>query len=200
MFKNPSLGKLLYVRIAGASAGSAIQNKMMSVLGLPRMSGGLIAEQTGSEVVQKLLLRGPESQRIKVMTELFSNPKALAALMKTIKTKADLDSAMTILEKFFAPLARQVGRRIPLGLRVAEEEDDYVPPPQPVVPPNLPLNPTTLNIPAQQPVAAPMPAQLASAAPQPSPNTGPVDRTRFAALFPEDRELMGIGSLMEGSA
>jgi hypothetical protein len=200
LFKNPSLGKLLYVRIAGASAGSAIQNKMMSVLGLPRMSGGLIAEQTGSEVVQKLLLRGPESQRIKVMTELFSNPKALAALMKTIKTKADLDSAMTILEKFFAPLARQVGRRIPLGLRVAEEEDDYVPPPQPVVPPNLPLNPTTLNIPAQQPVAAPMPAQLASAAPQPSPNTGPVDRTRFAALFPEDRELMGIGSLMEGSA
>ena len=201
LFKNPSLAKLFYVRIAGATAGSAIQNKMMSLLGLPRMSGGLIAEQTGSEVVQKLLLRGPESQRIKIMTELFSNPQALAAAMKTIKTKDDLDSAMTALDKIFSPLARQVGRRIPLGIRAVEEEEDYVAPP--VTPTSLPLenqqgslNPTTLNIPAQGTDAAPMPTQLASAAPQPSPNTGPVDRARFAALFPEDRELLGIGSLM----
>jgi len=55
--------------------------------------------------------------------------------------------------------------------------------------------------PAQPPTqgggAAPMPTQLASAAPQPT-NTpsGQVDRARFAALFPEDRELMGIASLM----
>ncbi len=56
--------------------------------------------------------------------------------------------------------------------------------------------------PAQPPTqgggAAPMPLQLASAAPQPT-NTpsGQVDRARFAALFPEDRDLIsGIGSLM----
>ena len=203
LFKNPSLAKLFYVRIAGATAGSAIQNKMMSLLGLPRMSGGLIAEQTGSEVVQKLLLRGPESQRIKVMTELFSNPKALAAAMKEIKSKDDLDSAMTALDKIFSPLARQVGRRIPLGVRAAEEEEEYVPPPVQPVTPNLPLenqqgslNPPVLNIPTQGPDAAPMFSQQATAASPPPQNTGPVDRTRYAALFPEDRELLGIGSLM----
>ena len=203
LFKNPSLAKLFYVRIAGATAGSAIQNKMMSLLGLPRMSGGLIAEQTGSEVVQKLLLRGPESQRIKVMTELFSNPKALAAAMKEIKSKDDLDSAMTALDKIFSPLARQVGRRIPLGVRAAEEEEEYVPPPVQPVTTNLPLenqqgslNPPVLNIPTQGPDAAPMFSQQATAASPPPQNTGPVDRTRYAALFPEDRELLGIGSLM----
>jgi len=203
LFKNPSLAKLFYVRIAGATAGSAIQNKMMSLLGLPRMSGGLIAEQTGSEVVQKLLLRGPESQRIKVMTELFSNPKALAAAMKEIKSKDDLDSAMTALDKIFSPLARQVGRRIPLGVRAAEEEEEYVPPTVQPVTPNLPLenqqgslNPPVLNIPTQGPDAAPMFSQQATAASPPPQNTGPVDRTRYAALFPEDRELLGIGSLM----
>ena len=70
-------------------------------------------------------------------------------------------------------------------------------------PPNLPpanqqgsLNPPALNIPTQSADAAPMPTQLASAAPQPSSPSGQVDRARFAALFPEDRDLMGIGSLM----
>lgn len=48
--------------------------------------------------------------------------------------------------------------------------------------------------------AAPSPVQFASAAPSRPPiqSSGPVDRARFAALFPEDRELLGIGSLMGG--
>jgi hypothetical protein len=209
LFKNPSLAKLFYVRIAGATAGSAVQRKMMSLLGLPPMSGGLVAEQTGSEVVQKLLLRGPESERIKVMTELFSNPKALAAAMQTIQTKKDLDSVMTVLEKVFSPLARQVGRRIPLGVRAAtdEEGEDYVPPAPPVKqqvspPSNIQgsTNPTNVA-PTTTEGPAPSPDLQALAAPQRPPvsQSGPVDRARFAALFPEDRELMGIGSLMAGA-
>tara|TARA_R110000772_G_scaffold22094_2_gene60043 strand:+ start:5696 stop:9439 length:3744 start_codon:yes stop_codon:yes gene_type:complete len=204
LFKNPSLAKLFYVRVAGATAGSAVQNKMMSLLGLPRMSGGLIAEQTGSEVVQKLLLRGPESQRIKIMTELFADSKALAAAMKEIKSKEDLDSAMAVLEKVFSPLARQVGRRIPLGVRAAAEEEEYVPPAPPVqqqVPPpsNIQgsINPSAVA-PTTGGGSAPSPAPQVTAAPQRPPvnQSGPVDRARFAALFPEDRELMGIGSLI----
>ena len=46
------------------------------------------------------------------------------------------------------------------------------------VDPNVLRNPS--RIPAPKPVAA----------------TGPVDRAKFAALFPEDRELLGIGSLI----
>ena len=200
LFKNPSLAKLFYVRIAGATAGSAVQNKMMSILGLPRMSGGLIAEQTGSEVTQKLLLRGPESQRIKIMSELFANPKTLSALMKTINNKKDLDNAMTVIEKVMAPLARQVGRRIPLGVRAAtedsttpvmpEEENQIVPPPisLPVEEPQAFIPPSVerMQLPSQQIQQAP---QVTA--------SGPVDRERFAQFFPEDRDLVsGIGSLM----
>ena len=49
--------------------------------------------------------------------------------------------------------------------------------------------------------SAPSPVLQAPAAPQRPPvnQSGPVDRARFAALFPEDRELMGIGSLMGGA-
>jgi hypothetical protein len=207
LFKNPSMAKLFYVRIAGATAGAAAQQQLKKFLGMPQMSGGLIAEQTGSDLVQRVLLRGPETQRIKVMTEMFANPKLLAAMMKEINDKKQADNAMTAIERFFEPLARQTGRRIPLGVRPVIEEEDYTPPepaPRPMSPPqNLPpanqqgsLNPPALNIPTQSADAAPMPTQLASAAPQPSSPSGQVDRARFAALFPEDRDLMGIGSLM----
>ena len=195
LFKNPSLAKLFYLRIAGATAGSAVQNKMMSLLGLPRMSGGLIAEQTGSEIVQKLLLKGPETQRIKVMTELFSNPKALSAAMKTIKTSEDLDKTMAVLENTFEVLTKQIGRRIPLGIRAADEAltEEYETPEQaPAVQPPLPNPvPPAPATPQQQP-----PPQGAAPPPQAVVSSGPVDRAKFAALFPEDRELMGIGSLM----
>ena len=73
-------------------------------------------------------------------------------------------------------------------------------------PPNLPPpdQQGALVPPAQRPTqgsgAVPSPVQQVSAAPQrpPMQSSGPVDRTRFAALFPEDRELLGIGSLMGG--
>jgi len=198
---------LFYVRIGGATAGAAAQQQLKKFLGMPGMSGGLIAEQTGSELVQRVLLRGPETQRIKVMTEMFSNPKLLAAMMKEINDKKQADAAMSALEKVFEPLARQTGRRVPLGTRPVIEEDDYEAPEPASRPMNLPQNLPPANQqgalvpPAQPPTqgggAAPMPTQLASAAPQPT-NTpsGQVDRARFAALFPEDRELLGIASLM----
>ena len=75
-----------------------------------------------------------------------------------------------------------------------------VPAPTPVVP--APDQQGALVPPAQLPTqgggAAPSPVQQASAAPPRPPiqSSGPVDRARFAALFPEDRELLGIGSLM----
>ena len=124
MFKNPSMAKLFYVRIAGATAGAAAQQQLKKFLGMPQMSGGLIAEQTGSDLVQRVLLRGPETQRIKVMTEMFSNPKLLAAMMKEINDKKQADNAITAVERFFEPLARQTGRRIPLGIRSVIEEEE----------------------------------------------------------------------------
>jgi hypothetical protein len=211
LFKNPSMAKLFYIRIAGATAGSAAQNQLKKFLGMPQMSGGLIAEQTGSDLVQRVLLRGPETQRIKVMTDMFTNPKLLAEMMKEIQDKKMADNAVTRIEAIMAPLARQVGRRIPLGVRATDEAitEEYeapeqpTPPPAPVRQPTLPpanqqgaLVPPA-RLPTQGGGAAPSPVQAASAAPRPTPSTpsGPVDRARFAALFPEDRDLMGIASL-----
>ena len=204
LFKKPSLAKLFYVRIAGATAGGAVQNKLKKLLGLPQMGGGLIAEQTGSEIVQRFLLRGPESQRIKVMTELFSNPNMLAALMNENLTKSAKDKSMSYLEKIISPLARQVGRRVPLGIIAADKaiteeyslpeqtvEEVVVPSvsggadpmglfkPKPSMPSNFPARPSPVVSPTTQ----------ASAVPSPPPkpvNSGPVDRTRYAALFPND--------------
>ena len=54
LFKDPSLSKLFAVRILGATAGGAFQNKVRNLLGIQGGSGGLIAESTGSEVIQRL--------------------------------------------------------------------------------------------------------------------------------------------------
>ena len=206
LFKNPSMAKLFYIRIAGATAGAAAQNQLKKFLGMPQMSGGLIAEQTGSDLVQRVLLRGPETQRLKVMTEMFSNPKLLASMMKEINDKKNADNAMSALEKVFEPLARQTGRRLPIGIRPAIEEE-YTPPEPQNRPMNLQQNlppnnqQGALNPPVQTPTQNSGPA-LGPVNPPPaavqtaSQGSGPVDRTKFAALFPEDRELLGIGSLM----
>ncbi len=207
LFKKPSLAKMFYARIFGATAGGAVQNKLKSLLGLPQMSGGLIAEQTGSELVQKFLLKGPESQRIKKMTELFSNPNLLASLMNENLAKSARDKSMSTLERFIAPMARQVGRRVPYGVIAGEKaiSEEYSPPPEvPVLVPND--EEAALNIPAQVPTLpvgpAPSPViQTASANPPPqNSQSGPVDRTRYAAMFPNDPASalirQGIGSMM----
>jgi len=229
LFKNPSLAKMFYLRIGGATAGGAVQSQLKKFLGLPSMSGGLIAEQTGSELFQRVLLRGPETQRIKVMTEMFSNPAMLAEMLKKVDDKKSADKAMSAIEKFISPLAKQVGRRIPIGIRAAEDSEllnkerpasieDYEPPEedQPNIdrmnaprmltfPPvrSTPMESSSGPAPSlRQPVsAAPQRPPVESVAPQRQAATqsGQVDRARFAALFPEDRELMGIGSLMENT-
>jgi hypothetical protein len=206
LFKKPSLAKMFYARIFGATAGGAVQNKLKSLLGLPQMSGGLIAEQTGSELVQKFLLKGPESQRIKKMTELFSNPNLLASLMNENLAKSARDKSMSTLERFIAPMARQVGRRVPYGVIAGEKaiSEEYSPPPEvPVLVPND--EEASLNIPAEAPTPnvgpAPSPIQTASASlPQTTPQSGPVNRARYAAMFPNDSASalirQGIGSMM----
>jgi hypothetical protein len=112
LFKNPSMAKLFYIRIAGATAGAAAQNQLKKFLGMPQMSGGLIAEQTGSDLVQRVLLRGPETQRIKVMTDMFTNPKLLAEMMKEIQDKKMADNALN------TRIAKRLWLRWPVRLAV----------------------------------------------------------------------------------
>lgn len=210
LFKKPSLAKMFYARIFGATAGGAVQNKLKSFLGLPQMGGGLIAEQTGSELVQRFLLKGPESQRIKKMTELFSNPEMLSALMNENLSKSARDKAMTVLEKFISPMARQVGRRVPYGIIAGEKaiSEEYSPPEQEtiVVPPSNQqgaLNTVVEDTPtrtATAPAPSFIPQNVSPVLQAPAQPSGQVDRTRYAAMFPNDPASalirQGIGSMM----
>jgi hypothetical protein len=221
LFKKPSLAKLFYVRLAGATAGGAVQNKMKQVLGLPQLGGGLIAESTGSEMVQRLLLQAPEAQRNKILVGLFSNPEALSAAMKTIKTAQDEKNAMNVLEKFARPFVEQTGKRTPTVIRTIEQEvrdvDTEEPSPEEEAnrrlqefTPQASLQPVPrfMDFESRQLQGAATPPTMSPppAAPSPAP-TGPVDRSQYAALFPSDiasglirqqqrPEQQGIGSLV----
>ena len=214
LFKKPSLAKLFYVRIAGATAGGMVQQKLKKLLGLPQMSGGLIAEQTGSELVQRVLLRGPETQRIRIMTEMFSNPKMLAKMMQDITKDKSRDKAMSVLETFVSPLARQVGRRIPIGVRAIEEDvtGEYESPKR-IEGAKLSDSDREKTLSRQEKIKAlqqkeVMPTvsdaspSISAVRPAPPAQADPQTRQKYAALFPNDPTSAmikgsqgGIGSL-----
>ena len=224
LFKKPTIAKTMYAKMIGATAGQKMQeqlNNLLKKVGLGTqgggIGGGMVAAEGGSTAIQELLLRGPESMTVKTMSNLFANPKLLGPLLKEIRTNQDADAAMKALSEGFAGLSRQVGRRLPYALRYITEEEDVTtaaPPTYPVVPlrPDSSVPPRPDNnqqgslipppiVPTLGGGTAPRSVQQASAAPM-GPNiqtSGPVDRTRYAALFPNDSTTQllksGIGSL-----
>ena len=232
LFKKPTLQKLMFTKMLGATLGQKMQeqlNKTLQKIGLGTegggIGGGMIAAQTGSDAIQQAILRGPESLIVKSMSNFFAHPELLGPMLKEISTKQQADEAMKALSEGFAAVARQAGRRLPYATRYITDEDDNTvadPVVEPVIeevvaPSVTPIRPLpkSLNLPVPiieqgslMPTGAPTPnvgsaplsIQQASAAPGPTiQNSGPVDRERFAALFPNDSttQLMksGIGSL-----
>jgi len=228
LFKNPSLSKMMYTKMIGATFGvKAFEtlNMMLSKIGLGTtgnntMGGGMASASAGSVAIQNLLLRGPESMMVKTMSTLLANPKLLAPLLKEITSKKAADEVSEKLQKGFSGLARQVGRRLPYALRYMREDSEST---VPTIVEEETISETPVQVPVQNlqgaaPVQLPpvermqLPSQRMQQAPRPvapqpmqaAPRvaaSGPVDRQRFAALFPEDRDLMsGIGSLNQGIA
>lgn len=224
LFKNPTPAKAFYARVLGATAGQKMQEKlndMLKRIGLGTtgggIGGGMVAASEGSQIIQQMLINGPESQTVKYLGYLLQHPEEMAPLLRTVKDAKDTRDALKSVETGMGALSRQVGRRAPYILREATE-DEYeqpeTPAPAQAAPPAAPpaprpapppVNPQRATVPpAQLPTqgggAAPSPFSLVPAAPPqpPTQSSGPVDRARFAALFPEDRELLGIGSLMGG--
>jgi hypothetical protein len=177
LFKNPSLAKLFYIRIAGATFGALAQQQLKRFLNMPQMSGGFIAEQTGSDLVQRVFLRGPETQRLQVLTEMLSNPKMLAAMMKEITNKKQADNAVSIIEKVFEPVARQTGRRLPLGIRPVIEEGDVEQEPIPIPTPSPPPVPQQGALSPPTVPNVPVPNLTQSSA---------INRADYAKMFPGD--------------
>ena len=195
-----------YLRIAGSSVGSRLQSMIPGDTG----SGQLVAAGAGSKafrtVYSKIFSEIPESLKMDVMTEMFKDPDFLATMLskgKTQKQKQNIAKRLAgfLSEKGFYAVTNTGRRGFPAITREAEEKivDE-----EPVLIPND--QGASLNIPAQAPTLpvgpAPCPViQTASASlPQTTPQSGPVNRARYAAMFPNDPASalirQGIGSMM----
>jgi hypothetical protein len=142
---------------------------------------------------------------MELMQLIFADPELSATLLRPATTEKEVVNQLGRIEKFFVNRGFNVASgQQPYIIREMYEDEDrgtgatkedmvgdqssvdpsFIPPQVPTQPV---AQPTTAVASAAPPVAPP---------PPPTP-TGPVDRARFAAMFPEDRDLIqGIGSLM----
>jgi hypothetical protein len=219
-----------YLSVTGSALGTLASR---TVTGGNAGPGSLIAAGRGAATMRKLFDQIPAALQSDVMSELMRNPELLAAMMKKPRNERE---KLRLVERmrnllvdggFVAP-----ARRALPGIVRETSRDRFEPPavpaapamPAPDAPPTVPVAPPPNMPPPNQrgsltPPRAPAPtggggaAATApiqrAAAPQapPSSSSGPVDRARFAAFFPNDSTTdlirqqaasSGIGSLMGG--
>jgi hypothetical protein len=215
-----------YLRIVGSSIGTRAQ----SLIPGDSAGGSLVAASAGSKAFRtaysKIFANIPESMKMDVMTQMMRDPEMLSVMLKEGRTERERSAiggrlTALLVEKGLIPAgqaAANVGRRaIPSVTRegVFEDTEGQTPPQsspffiQNVLPSNDQQGAVAPapRPPVQRPSPVGPPTTQASAVPSPSPdpapvNTGPVDRTRYAALFPNDmasgmiRQSQGIGSLI----
>ena len=207
-----------YVGVLGSAAGSAAF-KQVGGSG----PGVISASSTGTRELRKFMLELPQTAKLRAIDMMFTDPVLIARLMQRPGTESGqqklsarivsylndkLFNVSTSMSPFIvregfeeedrgldSPLAEDPNVEIPaLQERMRNQQQQ-----PPVLPPSNQqgaLNPP-VQIPTPNSGPAPSPVQQQPAAVQSaSQGSGPVDRARFAALFPEDRELLGIGSLM----
>lgn len=195
----------LVLSILGSSAGMRLQAMLPGDTG----AGSLIAAGRGASAFRsaysEVFTSMPNVLKMDLLAEIVKDPEMLANTLRRGKTDAEKNRigarmAEWIIDKGFAVPARRTlpGTIVPIeeppkDLGAEEEVIEESSVQMPVARPPLPTPP------AAQPTTA-----LASAAPvlnqtvaPPPVASGKVDRSRFAAMFPEDRALIeGIGSLM----
>jgi len=217
------------LRIVGSSIGTRAQ----SLIPGDSAGGSLVAASAGSKAFRtaysKIFANIPESMKMDVMTQMMRDPELLAVMLKKGRTERERSAiggrlTSLLVEKGLIPAgqgAANVGRRVVPAITregVFEDTEGQTPPqPKPFFIQNvLPSNdqqgavapPPRPPVPTPSPVGPP--TTRASAVPSPAPapvNSGPVDRTRYAALFPNDpivsmmqpRQMRrgGIASLLE---
>ena len=211
----------------GQRSQESLNNILQKVgLGTQRggIGGGLVAAQAGSEAAQDLFLVAPGMAMAKTMKEVMNNPKKFGHLLLEIQNEEQAKAAEATMAQMLTEFGfNQITKRDALILRPLlfpeteyERFDTAKPPVEKSDTEKLmeesrkKYQPTdeeaSLNIPTQAPPLpvgpAPSPSfQLASASlPQTTPQSGPVDRTRYAAMFPNDSASalirQGIGSMM----
>jgi len=195
------------VKIIAAMGGSIAGTNIRQMLG-GGGSGDLIAAGRGAAfgqgLAQKYMAELPQSLQASRVAIILSNDVLLKKVLQTGKTQRGKEAlAAEVIDAFLRnyilnPIRRTGTEGVVSGSAPDDSVEAEVPTadPQSAVPVRLPPV-ERMQLPSQQMQQAPRP--VAPQPLQPAPQvaaSGPVDRQRFAALFPEDRDLMsGIGSL-----
>ena len=199
--------------ISGSAIGTKSQSLLMGGQGGP---GSIIAAGKGAEAMRNIFLRMPQNQRMLFTAELMQDPKLMAQMLRKygdgdqkkgvvqsivdwLKTNgfsvAPRRAFSTSVQGDREPTSEQFDpgtfKNLPsttegefepetfkrpgvLNFPLNEQQGAVAPPPRP---------------PVQRPSPAVPPTTQARAVPSPVPapaSSGPVDRTRYAALFPND--------------
>ena len=212
------------LKLAAAMGGSAVGSSLRNQIGLNSGAGEIIFAgrfaKFGQDVAQRYFAELPQSLQANRVQIILENEELLKQALRKGKTQREKDALaaqfaeMAIQNYVIMPVRRLGGESIQETFSSDQSlEGQEIPPVE--VPTGSGENlPTTNNkaapvvpvqksapvVPSGPPIQQPEPENF-----NPNPSrfdqssvapSGPVDRTKFAALFPEDRELLGIGSLM----
>ena len=185
--------------------GSAGATKTAETLGLRGGTGNIAIPARGAQMVRDFYNKLPNKNITKVMTAMFEDPDLFALHLRKAR---DAGEAGTIRNLLGQELRAKVGINMPrvaasalvsdsLDVVESDETEQVLAPAPAPAPAPVPQPVTQLQRPVPPPTMAPAPV-----APPTAPS-GPVDRSQYAALFPNDMASglirasnQGIGSLM----
>ena len=176
-----------------------------AVTGGPTGPASISAAALGKRLVNDFTQKIPFSKKLDVLMTTFTDPQLVATLLIQPRTaKEETNQARKFLSIMgrngFGALVTNVAKGATPGVirETVEDTEEQTEPEQQSALPQVPVAQVQPRQALPQIAAAP-PApsiQPAPIIPTSSPS-GPVDRNRFVAAFPEDRDLVqGIGSLM----
>ena len=221
LYSNPTGMKIASAKMIGATLGQRSQEKFNDLLkkvniGTERggIGAGMVAANEGAKSFVDFFLKQPEVHTVNAMARILADDKVLGQMLREVKNKEDADRRVNIVLDFlYTGINQAFFRNRPYIIKLLSDEDlillnqPSTPPPtyesDEFTPPSLeePVEEVTEETTTETSQYLPSPLFRPRAdAPKPTGTQtvaqGPVDRQRFAALFPEDADLIrGIGSL-----
>ena len=187
-----------YLAITGSAIGTRAQ---AALTGDKEAQSSIIAAGKGAQLMRDLFKDIPAVLQTDIMSEVMRDPKLLALMLRRPPSDAEKFRVGTMIKNSLTRAGFFVPQTVtPSTIRESVEEIQ--------APENIPLEQSALPpVPVAQVQPRQAMPQIAAAPPAPSIQpapirptsspSGPVDRNRFVAAFPEDRDLVqGIGSLM----
>ena len=197
--------------VFGSAVGTRSQALFTGGQGGP---GSIIAAGKGAEAMRNIFLRIPQSQKVLLTAKLLQDPILLSKMLR--RYGDDETTAMGIVNNITEYLKKQGFTILPVRTfqsdtmsdTIKEDEEGQFDPNAPKLEEPIvkkdPTIETSAVVPEQRvsPVQTPNPLLISQNLPQaqPAAASGPVDRTKYAALFPNDMASSmikgGIGGLM----